>query len=138
MALEWNDETYGTGVREVDAQHRELFERLGQFLLALRESGGGDVLTGMVAFLESYCDRHFPVEEAAMVRLNAATKDANVAAHREFRAMLRRFRDALARGDSTPEEERAFVYSTVDWWREHVRGIDTSLRLKSRKRLHST
>ncbi|MCP4639931.1 MAG: hypothetical protein GY851_05850 [bacterium] len=134
----WDGEQYGTGVPDVDQHHRELFDHLNQLLEDLRDQEGRGVLAGMLEFLEDYCDRHFPVEEAAMARANAPTKEENMAAHKQFREWLAGFKDRFDREETTQEENRAFVYANVDWWRDHVQGVDSSLRLKSRKTLHSS
>ncbi|MFO0582240.1 MAG: hemerythrin family protein [Anaeromyxobacter sp.] len=65
MAVTWN-ERLAIGEPEIDAQHRELFERVDALLVAMRTGAGRERLEEMFGFLQRYVLEHFQAEEALM------------------------------------------------------------------------
>ncbi len=74
-----------TGLPEIDAQHRRLFE------LAATFRGEGDQIRVMkaLAMLSDYANTHLRDEEAMLKSIGYSGLEAHQALHREFRAMLR-------------------------------------------------
>lgn len=63
--ITWDD-SMTTGVPEIDAQHKELFEKMNEFAEALA-CGKGRAETGeMLDFLQFYAQWHFQREETCM------------------------------------------------------------------------
>jgi hemerythrin len=87
----WN-EGLAIGVASIDAQHRELFDRVAQFEAALERSDVTAV-SDAFDFLRSYAAIHFADEERLMGEGGFPAQEEHRAEHREFTARL----DALVR-----------------------------------------
>jgi hemerythrin len=119
-------ESLAIGVASIDAQHRELFARVGAFEAAL-EREDPVAVSEAFGFLRAYAATHFADEEAMMRETAYPGMDGHVAQHREFGARL----DALVR-DLRESGKRAFVglrarnWITV-WLLDHVGVTDQAL-----------
>ncbi|HVP66919.1 MAG TPA: bacteriohemerythrin [Anaeromyxobacteraceae bacterium] len=119
--LEWTP-TLSVGHDSIDGQHRELFDRAGQFFVAA-SSGSRDRepnLTRAFLYLDSYVRFHFAQEEALMSRLGYP----GLAEHREeHRDYIRRLDAVKSQYES--EGDSASVVAAVDgllrlWLVEHI------------------
>jgi hemerythrin len=130
MYLEWTEELFGTGVDEIDAQHRELFDRVNKLLKAVSEARGADEIRPLMAFLGDYVEEHFTAEEEEMARRNCPVQEANKRAHDGFRE---RFGGLKAQVDSEDELDAGRLLfqlqsTVVDWISNHILRTDTQLR----------
>jgi len=69
MLDEWLDDL-ATGNATIDNQHKELFKRINNLLLACEQQKGRDEVGNLLQFLKSYVNRHFSDEEALQLRHN--------------------------------------------------------------------
>ncbi len=128
MAVAWDEATMGTGVPEIDRQHRELLGQLDAFLEAMKQGRSQDELKGMIAYLNDYASFHFSHEESCMNRLHCPTAAANAAAHRHFVATFQAIAaEVEAQGPKLPLLLRA-QRELSDWVRSHIVRVDTHLR----------
>ena len=123
--LEWT-QALSVGVEEIDAQHRELFDRAARLLEGIR-GGEPEELGALLDFLYRYAVEHFGAEEEHMRRTGFPGYARHKAEHDRFISDLL----ALAR-----EHERkgagAFMALKVnhwltEWLRSHVSGTDAEL-----------
>jgi len=128
MALTYNPKTMATGVPSVDAQHQELFRRVGQLQEAMRQGRGRDEVGKLLEFLGGYIVDHFTDEEQWMERLNCPAAAENRRAHRELLAKFNEFRAAFQKGDLGPTAVMQLYEVLTDWLVRHVQGIDMRLR----------
>jgi hemerythrin len=91
VSVHWN-EGLAIGVASIDAQHRELFDRVARFEGAL-ERADTTAIADALDFLRSYAAVHFGDEEGLMREGGFPAQDEHRAEHREFTARL----DALVR-----------------------------------------
>lgn len=128
MALSYNPKTMATGVPSVDAQHQELFRRVGQLQEAMRQGRGRDEVGRLLEFLGGYIVEHFTEEEQWMERLNCPAAAENRRAHRELLAKFQEFRSAFQKGELGTTGLMQLYETLTDWLVRHVQGVDMRLR----------
>ncbi len=116
-----------TGVDEIDAQHRELFVRIGALLDASRSGQSGQEVVRLLEFLGSYVVEHFGAEERLMVASAYPKIQLHREEHRQFLAELEILRNELKSEGPT----RLFVIRVgnrvTQWLREHIYRTDRLL-----------
>lgn len=127
MAYVW-DESFATGVAEIDEAHKMMFVWVNQLADAMRSgSGGGEVLR-LLDLLENYASRHFAHEEGCMHEWRCPAANANKQAHAEFVAYVAKLKqECRTEGVTTPrvlELQRALG----TWLRNHIMKVDVTLR----------
>ena len=66
MSLAWN-ESFAVHVKEIDTQHRQLFELVNNLGNAMREGKGKEILGKTLSSLVNYTKLHFAMEERLMM-----------------------------------------------------------------------
>ncbi len=126
--LTWTEEIYGTGVPELDRQHRRLFAAVNALLDAIERGATTHDLKTLLARLTEHVRCHFPCEERVMEERNCSACVANTAAHREFEAALSRFREQCDREGASADVVWKSKAWLVTWIERHVMMVDTRLR----------
>ncbi len=126
--LTWTEELYGTGVPELDRQHRRLFAAVNALVDAIEQGATAYDLKMLLARLTEHVRCHFPCEERVMEARNCSACAANTAAHREFEAEFLRFREHLERDGASADVARKLQTWLVTWIERHVMMVDTRLR----------
>ena len=57
--MKWSEKLFGTGIPEVDEQHKELFSRVNALLDACSRGDGAAAVRSTLEFLEGYMEQHF-------------------------------------------------------------------------------
>lgn len=116
-----------TGVDQIDAQHRELFARIGALLDASRSGQSAQEVVRLLEFLGSYVIEHFAEEDRIMVDAGYPKIGSHRAEHRQFLAELELLRNELKSEGPT----RLFVIRVgnrvTQWLREHIYRTDRML-----------
>jgi len=63
--MEWTSDL-AVGINKIDEQHRELFKRINDLLLAIREHRCREEIDKTIEFLDDYARFHFSEEEKRM------------------------------------------------------------------------
>lgn len=128
MALFWSEYLYGTGVPELDEQHRKLFDQVNQLVEASKRGGDPEEVKAIMGFLSDYVVSHFKCEEELMESRCCSACPDNKAAHceflKEFTALKKRFESEGATANFTIDLQR----KVCDWLANHVGKIDTKLQ----------
>lgn len=66
MGLQWTSDL-ATGIKEIDNQHQELFDRLNELIFAIGQGKGREETAKTLFFLEEYVEEHFGLEEKFML-----------------------------------------------------------------------
>jgi len=119
MAFTWTQDL-SVGVKEIDAQHRELFERINSLLEAMSQGKGKGEVSPLLAFLEDYVIEHFRTEEGYMVRHGYPDYRAHRELHKGFNKDMRDFKQDLETKGLSSVLVISFQRHICDWWREHV------------------
>lgn len=128
MGITWEEATMGTGMPEIDAQHRDLIRHINEFIEAMKAGRSQHELQELIRYLRQYAAAHFRHEEGCMRRLQCPAAEANAAAHRRFETVFEEIaREAETFGPKTTLVLRA-QRELADWIRHHIIACDTRLR----------
>ncbi len=127
MAVEWKA-IYAIDVKEIDDQHRYLFELGNQvYQLAIGEQAGDDTverqMQHIIEQLEHYMLEHLSYEEALMESLNYPDRIKHGLEHRRFRAQLGAIKKDM-QGQSNVEAKMQVILFITDWIAKHIMMTD--------------
>jgi hemerythrin-like metal-binding protein len=111
-----------TGVSEMDAQHRRLFELIDALDLSIAEGSVRTAVEEIIPELATYAVRHFADEERLMERQHAPGLDAHKTIHRAFEAKVSETIESLRSGKGVVAS--SLVNFLQDWLVEHIGGTD--------------
>lgn len=126
--LVWTEEEYGTGVEEVDEQHKEWFTRINALQAAAEAGKRKSEIWNMLEFVESYTCKHFGFEEGVMKERKCSACKANRAAHAAFSKEFQLLKHQFDREGASEAFQQRFEEKVVGWIRAHIGNIDTQLR----------
>lgn len=127
MTIEFDDNLI-TKNDLIDSQHRELINRIKQFVDSC-ESGAGKVKAiQMLDYLAEYTDFHFSAEEKLQEEVGYPGLKEHRAKHEEFKQNLKELEDFLEESEGPTD---AFVEqvkkNVVDWLFQHIKAFDRSV-----------
>ena len=128
MPIEWDDAKLGTGLPDIDEQHKEWLRRFNQFDAAVTSGKAADVIFSTLAFLVQYTETHFSHEEDRMQACACPALDENRRAHDQFRARLDEMLSWLEQTRPTSVEVVVLQQELDDWLTNHICTIDIKLR----------
>jgi hemerythrin-like metal-binding protein len=125
----WND-SFVTGVTEIDEQHRILVNTLNDANAKLAANGSIDFLEQITRDLLSYALYHFETEEELMQEYgyreeSARDADAHLQQHRSFSSKVVAVRDGLKAGTTISREDLLSFLN--DWLVSHILNTDKKL-----------
>ena len=85
--MKW-DEKFATGIRTIDSQHKELFKRINNLVVAIKEHRCKAEIDGTIKFLDDYARVHFADEEKYMRETNYRGMEEQRVDHKRFLAAL--------------------------------------------------
>jgi hemerythrin len=106
-----------TGVDDIDAQHRELFDRIRALLEASRHRRSREEVIRLLEFLGGYVVDHFAAEERTMQQAGYPKLEGHRAEHRRFVKELEILRHELKSEGPTA----LFVIRVGKWLRTQRR-----------------
>jgi hemerythrin len=124
----WDETTMGTGVPELDTQHKKLFEKFNEFSEALASKRSLEAAGDILDFLQFYAKSHFGQEEDCMNKYRCPIADQNKNAHAEFLKKFDRFYTEWQTGNMTSKLAQKTYNELELWLVNHVARTDTQLR----------
>jgi hemerythrin len=121
MSAEWTPELI-LNHDLLDAQHVEVFRRLGEAGLALRGDRAG-LEAALSAFVDALIE-HLATEERLMDETLYPERARHQSAHELFLADVSRVRREMARAGATPEVDAWILHRLPEWLRFHIRVND--------------
>jgi hemerythrin-like metal-binding protein len=128
MTIVWDEAKLGTGLPDIDAQHKEWLRRYNEFANAVMNGQGLEVIFSTLAFMVQYTETHFSHEEARMAELGCLAQAENRAAHDQFRTRLDEMLSWLENAKPTTVEVVILKQELEDWLTNHISTIDVQLR----------
>jgi hemerythrin-like metal-binding protein len=124
------------GVEAMDAQHRQLFDRLNALVVAIRSGCGATELDRTMDFLDSYVREHFADEEKLLADAGYPGLEGHRRMHAGFTAELESVRAGLAspQADRQDLAERLHL-SMRDWLLRHIQVEDRAYGVFLKQRL---
>jgi hemerythrin len=126
MTLEF-DPVLLTGVDEIDAQHRELFDRVRALLEAARHRRSREEVIRLLEFLGHYVVDHFADEERTMVQVGYPRLEGHRSEHRQFVKELEILRHELKSEGPSALFVIRVGNRVTEWLREHIYRTDRLL-----------
>lgn len=121
------DDSLSTGVRNIDDQHKELFDKINSLLAACREGKGKEEVAKVMQFLSDYVIDHFGTEKGYMVTYGYPDYASHKARHEEFVEGFSGLKSRL----ETEGAAASIVIGTNrllgDWWINHINTMDKAL-----------
>ena len=126
--------SYATGIPAIDAQHKNLLEHIQRLQQALHEGRAQDESAELMAFLLSYVDEHFALEEAYMEHIAYPRLTQHREIHRLLRIRVQAIADRLAKADPGAGIDLSLLL--FEWLRDHILHDDLAYvdHARSRKR----
>jgi len=124
--MEWN-EKLSTGITTIDSQHKELFKRINNLVLAIKQHRCRSEIDGTLQFLDDYARVHFSEEEKHMQAAGYTGLDEQRESHKRYLAALAELKEqaALPRiQGSSYDLSAATNQVVVDWIVDHIMKMD--------------
>ncbi len=125
--MQWN-ESYATGISELDQQHKTLFKAVAAMAAAVATDDGASEYLRLFVFLDRYCRDHFAFEEGCMARHRCPSAEINKQQHTGLVQMLAEHRRLHAAHGYDSHDALVFVTALQHWLRSHIGGVDRKLR----------
>ncbi|MFC1835880.1 bacteriohemerythrin [Thermodesulfobacteriota bacterium] len=114
-------------VDKIDDQHKELYSRMNDVVIAVMDGKGKDEISGFTRFLAEYTRTHFGDEEALMTQHKYPGYDAQRSAHIEFTKEVDKMRSQVDSGEITSDLVVDVVKKLGDWFSDHIGKMDKAL-----------
>jgi hemerythrin len=125
VALQWSS-TLSLGVPDLDAHHRELFDRVDRLLDSMLHGDRGEA-GPLAAYLRQHVVLHFAAEEQLMSDLGYPEAANHTAEHHAFACKMLALDAAFRDGGPTAELILRLEREVVAWLRDHVYVADAAL-----------
>ncbi len=121
--IQWR-ESYAIGVKEIDDQHKQLFDAVDKLFSACSQGKGKEEVGNTLKFLEDYTRVHFADEQQLHIKSNYPERDNHRKIHENF---LKTF-ESLKK-DFEEKGAGVLFVSTVnklflDWLIKHIGSMD--------------
>ena len=124
--MEWTKDL-AVGIEIIDRQHQELFRRINNLIIAIREHRCKSEIDGTITFLDDYARVHFAEEEKRMKEAGYTGIEEQRQDHGKYLAALADVKKqaALPRIQGATYELSVTVNQVVvDWIVDHIMKID--------------
>lgn len=122
------DDTLVTGNEMIDAQHKELIERINNLLIKAENGSAKVEAVKMLDHLAEYTDYHFKAEEQLQEEIGYPGIAEHKKKHEELRKTVEELHEMLEDQEGPTD---AFVeqvnQKVVDWLYRHIKGFDRSV-----------
>jgi hemerythrin len=124
--MEWT-EKLATGIRTIDSQHRELFKRINNLVVAIKQQRCKSEIDGTIKFLDDYARVHFAEEEKHMRETNYDGLAEQREDHGKYLAALAELKEQASRPriqGSSYDLSATTNQVVVDWIVAHIMKLD--------------
>jgi hemerythrin-like metal-binding protein len=119
---------FETGHAQIDAEHREFFDKLNGLKQAMESGAGRERIVELINLLQRYVLGHFAREESLMHRTCCPAYEENRAAHREFERKLECWLELLSSSNSPVSLLLDVHRESFAWIEAHILNCDCQLR----------
>ena len=124
-------EKYKIGVELIDSQHKELFNRVYDFLRTVQNKGDWneklDKVKETMSFMEEYVVVHFNDEEAYQDKIAYPGRDMHKQVHADFRATINNYVEIFNTQGFNEELVQEFGAKLMTWLIMHVGKADKKI-----------
>lgn len=118
------------GVAKVDKQHKELFNRLNDFIKVVRNKKGKineEKIQETLNFMEEYVVVHFNSEEKIQQKYDYPNYEEHHRIHEEFKAEVAKFKKQFESGNYDEDLIMEFSGRLLTWLINHVADEDQKI-----------
>lgn len=126
MAGLWNP-TLSTGIKQIDEQHKQLLDKIGELLSLAKSSENVDKVKEIINFLDNYVKYHFSTEEAIMKTKNYSETTQHLAQHNYFNTEFLKIKEILRNKGITLELKLKLNNLLSEWFIKHISHVDKKL-----------
>jgi hemerythrin-like metal-binding protein len=112
------------GVDKIDAQHKELIDRLNHLVSLRTESVSDDEIKKMLDFLSDYAVKHFADEEALQIQSGYPKYEWHKKQHQLFVDEYRKMRQEFDCNGFSAEFVSKLKDSVISWIVNHIKSVD--------------
>lgn len=117
-----------TGNKTIDAQHKELIERIRNFVFSCQDGKSKVNAIKMLDYLDEYTDFHFKEEEALQEKAGYPDRDKHHEKHEEFKKTIQELYEYLHDSEGPTDQFSELVHrNVVDWLFGHIKTFDRSV-----------
>ncbi len=124
--MEWTDKL-ATGIKTIDSQHKELFKRINNLVLAIKEHRCKAEIDSTLKFLDDYARVHFGEEEKHMRETNYAGLAEQREDHKKYLTALAELKEQASQPriqGSSYDLSATTNQVVVDWIVDHIMKLD--------------
>ncbi len=124
--MEWT-EKLATGIDTIDSQHKELFKRINNLVVAIKQQRCKSEIDGVLKFLDDYARIHFSEEERHMRETGYPGIQEQIEDHKRYLDALAELKAqaSLPRIQGSSYDLSATTNQmVVDWIVGHIRRLD--------------
>ena len=124
----WNEKLI-IGVSTIDAQHKELFNKMEELLNISRDNSSEhkNAYKSIILFLKNYVVNHFAEEEAYQKSIGYKDIDAHQKLHKEFIKNVLKHEKKLVDSDFATKDVKEFIGMLATWLIYHVSDVDPTM-----------
>ncbi|WP_428897125.1 hemerythrin [Parelusimicrobium proximum] len=126
MFYEW-DPILETGNKEIDAQHKELFNKLNNIIAAYQDGRDTEELQKTLDFLVEYTVQHFHDEEKLQKLYSYPDYNRHKEYHEAFKKTVVELLRELKEKNYSKELTEKVITTVSDWLLNHIKGDDFRL-----------
>ncbi|MCX7592090.1 MAG: bacteriohemerythrin [Kiritimatiellae bacterium] len=115
-----------TGLRVIDAQHRQYFARVARLQNACLSCDPDDEIERALDFVTDYAEFHFATEERLMDKHDYPGASGHKRKHEGFRREVAQLRERFKKAGSN-QIRLELTGMLVDWLRNHIPTVDAKL-----------
>lgn len=124
-------EKYRLGIEEIDNQHKELFNRVSEFIGTVRSEGDWEEKLEKVKetmeFMKDYVVTHFDSEEKFQKKINYPYYEEHKAIHERFKGEIQKFAKRFEEEGYDEDLVQEFSGKLMTWLIYHVAGDDQKI-----------
>ena len=113
-----------TGHSEIDANHKEMFQKINELIIACKEKREKPVVIDHLTFLHKYVHRHFAVEERYMVEHCIPNQDEHLRQHEQLRNNLEILMQECLSSGANLSVVANTLKLTYLWLKDHIQLMD--------------
>lgn len=121
------DDALSTGVRMIDAHHKELISAVNDLGEAIDRQQGATAIKKLLVFLKYYAEWHFEHEESCAAKHRCAIAETNQKAHAQFIATFGHLHDQYRQSEASEDIAQQIYQQLSDWLVSHILQIDTKI-----------
>ena len=126
MALEWT-EKIAVGVKLIDDQHKELFDRTNRLLETCKNGGSQEEVINSLSFLQDYVSKHLRDEEHLQEEHNYPEMEAHKEQHQIFLEKVALIKADIDSRGATLVNVMKTTNLFVSWLSKHISQEDKKL-----------